>query len=169
MLELEFVIFVFLETLNEVSKEYIKRLNFNIFVCMHLNDKEILKEVVFKTSRSGGKGGQNVNKVSTKVELVFHVQNSLSLSDEQKQMLINKLSGMIDNDGFLHVVSQASRSQLENKKIAIAKFLKLLKSAFIHKKPRKATKPSQTAIEKRIKSKKVVGELKKLRAKIKSD
>jgi ribosome-associated protein len=136
---------------------------------MHLNDKEILKEVVFKTSRSGGKGGQNVNKVSTKVELVFHIQNSLSLSDMQKLMLLNKLSGMLDSEGFLHVVSQASRSQLENKKIAIAKFFKLLKSAFVVKKPRKATKPTKTAVEKRIKSKKIAGEQKKLRAKIKTD
>ncbi len=136
---------------------------------MHLNDKEILKEVVFKTSRSGGKGGQNVNKVATKVELIFHIQNSLSLSDEQKQRLLDKLSGMLDSEGFLHIVSQASRSQLENKKIAITKFIKLLKSAFVDKKPRKATQPTKTAVEKRIKNKKIAGEQKKLRAKIKTD
>jgi ribosome-associated protein len=136
---------------------------------MLIKVKDILKEVVFKTSRSGGKGGQNVNKVSTKVELVFHIANSLSLTDEQKQLLLDKLSNQLDSEGFLHVVSQASRSQLENKKIAIVKFFKLLNSAFIIKKQRKATKPSKTAIEKRIKSKKIVGELKKLRAKIKSN
>lgn len=136
---------------------------------MHLNDKEILNEVIFKTSRSGGKGGQNVNKVSTKVELLFHIANSQYFSDEQKKLLLDKLSNKIDTNGYLHIVSQASRNQLENKKIAIAKFLKLLKSAFVIKKPRKATKPSKTAIENRIKSKKIVGELKKLRAKIKTN
>lgn len=136
---------------------------------MHFNDKEILKEVIFKTSRSGGKGGQNVNKVSTKVELLFHIANSQYFSDEQKKLLLDKLSNKIDTNGYLHIVSQASRNQLENKKIAIAKFLKLLKSAFVIKKPRKATKPSKTAIENRIKSKKIVGEQKKLRAKIKTD
>lgn len=136
---------------------------------MQLNEKEILKEVVFKTSRSGGKGGQNVNKVSTKVELVFHIENSLSFTDEQKQLLLDMLSNQIDSEGFLHVVSQASRSQLENKMIAIAKFFKLLKSAFVIKKTRKASKPTKSAIDKRIKSKKLTGDKKKLRAKIKSD
>lgn len=136
---------------------------------MNLNDKKILNEVIFKTSRSTGKGGQNVNKVSTKVELLFHIQNSLSLSDEQKKLILDRLSDMLDNKGFLHIVSQASRSQLENKKNAIAKFFKLLKSSLVVKKPRKASKPSKTAVEKRIKSKKIVGEIKKLRAKIKSD
>ncbi len=136
---------------------------------MHLNEKEILKEVVFKTSRSGGKGGQNVNKVSTKVELIFHIENSFALSVEQKFLLTEKLSNHIDSEGYLHIVSQASRSQLENKKIAIAKFFKLLKSAFVIKKARKATKPTKSAIDKRIKSKKLAGDKKKLRAKVKSD
>ena len=136
---------------------------------MLIKEKDILKEVKFKTSRSGGKGGQNINKVSTKVELVFSIENSLSFTDEQKQLLLEKLSNQLDSEGFLHVVSQASRSQLENKKIAIAKFFKLINSAFIIRKKRKATKPSKTAVEKRIKSKKIAGEQKKLRAKIKSD
>jgi ribosome-associated protein len=136
---------------------------------MHLPEKEILKEVQFKTSRSGGKGGQHVNKVSTKVELIFHVNNSMVLTDEQKIRIREKLLSQIDSEGFIHVVSQASRSQLENKKIAISKFLKLLKASFIVKKTRKATKPNKTAIEKRIKTKKLLGEQKKLRSKINID
>ncbi|MFN4234073.1 MAG: alternative ribosome rescue aminoacyl-tRNA hydrolase ArfB [Bacteroidia bacterium] len=136
---------------------------------MQINEKELLKEVEFKTSRSGGKGGQHVNKVSTKVELIFNLQNSKVFNDEQKKILLEKLFEKIDSEGFLHVVSQASRSQIENKKIAISKFIKLIKKAFIIKKPRKSTKPSISAIDDRIKNKKIKGEQKKLRAKLKLD
>jgi ribosome-associated protein len=136
---------------------------------MQLNEKEILKEVLFKTSRSSGKGGQNVNKVSTKVELKFHILNSKAFSDEQKYMLNEKLKNSIDSEGFLHIVSQISRSQLENKKIAVAKLFKLLKKALAVKRARKPTKPTKAAVQNRIKDKKHTGEIKKLRSKIQFD
>lgn len=136
---------------------------------MLINEKELLKEIEFKTSRSGGKGGQHVNKVSTKVELIFNIPNSKNFNDEQKKILLEKLFEKIDSEGFLHVVSQASRSQLENKKIAISKFIKLIKKAFVIKKQRKSTKPPISAIDDRIKNKKMKGEQKKLRAKLKLD
>lgn len=133
---------------------------------MQLNEKEILKELIFKTCRSGGKGGQHINKVSTKVGLMFHVAYSKSLSDEQKRIISEKLAPKINTDGFIHIISQTSRSQYENKKIAIAKFFKILRSALAVKKARKATKPSALAVDKRLKNKKLAGEIKKLRAKV---
>jgi ribosome-associated protein len=133
---------------------------------MQLNEKEILREIQFKTSRSGGKGGQNVNKVSTKVELLFNIKNSYCFTQEQKDKMQERLSNQIDSEGFLHIVSQASRSQLENKKTAIQKFLRMLKNSLIEKKKRKATKPTKNAVETRIKSKKLHSKIKKLRGNI---
>lgn len=125
--------------------------------------EELLEECLIKTSRSGGKGGQNVNKVSSKVELIFDIRLSALFSDHEKERLIQKLADKLDSDGLLHVVSQTSRSQQENKKTAAEKLNKLLENALKEKKARKATKPGKAAVEKRIAEKKKTGELKKMR------
>lgn len=122
-------------------------------------------EFKFKTSRSGGAGGQNVNKVSTKVELDFDVPSSVLLSDEQKQIILSKLENKITKDGILQIVSQTERSQLANKEIAIKKFYELIHKCFVFQKKRRPTKPSKSSKEKRLTSKKRDGEIKKMRRK----
>jgi ribosome-associated protein len=133
---------------------------------MQLPFPEIEREFLIKTSRSGGKGGQNVNKVSTKVEIHFDIAGSSAIPEEAKEKLLEKLKNKLTLEGKLIVVSQAARSQLENKEIAKKKLHKILENALKEKKPRKATKPSKAAKEKRLKEKKMASEIKKLRGKI---
>lgn len=120
-------------------------------------------EITFKTSRSGGSGGQHVNKVSTKVELDFDVVNSKILTDEQKDIITNKLAARITVEGILQVICQTERSQLRNKIAAIAKFHELIDSCFVVIKKRKATKVSKAVKERRLLAKKRNAEIKKLR------
>jgi ribosome-associated protein len=120
-------------------------------------------EFTFKTSRSGGSGGQHVNKVSTKVELDFDVVNSKILTDEQKDIITNKLAARITVDGILQVICQTERSQLRNKIAAIAKFHELIDACFVVIKKRKATKVSKAVKERRLLAKKRNAEIKKLR------
>lgn len=129
-------------------------------------DLTLLKsEVKFKTSRSGGKGGQNVNKVSTKVELNFNIQGSLVLTEEQKEIISLKLAARINNEGILQIVAQKERSQLKNKKAVIAKFKELIEKAFFVERKRRPTKVPRSVKEKRLKDKKRNSDLKKLRNK----
>lgn len=120
-------------------------------------------ELRFTASRSGGPGGQNVNKVSTKVTLIFDVENSELLNEEEKEKIKNIRSSYISKAGILQISSSEKRTQLQNKETAIAKFDKLLTKAFARKKKRKATKPTAASRKKRLETKKKQGEKKKWR------
>ena len=126
----------------------------------------VLSEIKFKTARSGGKGGQNVNKVETMVEGWFQVAASEILTDVQKNIILEKLANKITRDGFLLVKSQAERTQLGNKEEVIVKIHLLLNNALIKRKKRKPTKPTKASKAKRIKVKKEKGIIKTGRKKI---
>lgn len=123
-------------------------------------------ELTFKTSRSGGSGGQNVNKVSTKVLLEFDVDNSKFLDDDQREIILLKLENKINSEGILQVVSQTERTQLKNKKIALEKFNLLISNCFLVRKERKATKVPKVVKEKRLNDKRIKSEIKRWRQSI---
>jgi ribosome-associated protein len=123
------------------------------------------REILFNPSRSSGPGGQHVNKVSTKIELRFHIPNSELLTEEEKVILLQKLKNKINKDGELIIISQEERSQIKNKEAAIKKFLKILKEALTPIKERKATKPTRASLEKRLEEKRLVSEKKSQRKK----
>ncbi|MGY2134647.1 alternative ribosome rescue aminoacyl-tRNA hydrolase ArfB [Hymenobacter sp. HD11105] len=113
-----------------------------------------LSELQVQTSRSSGPGGQNVNKVESRVELRWHVASSLLLTEEQKQTLLQKLEKQLTSEGYLLITAQEDRSQLRNKEIALQKFHDLLKRTLHKPKARKPTKPSKGAVRKRLETKK---------------
>jgi ribosome-associated protein len=125
---------------------------------------KILFELTFTSSRSSGPGGQNVNKVNSKVTLQWNVQSSV-LTGEEKEVIQHKLATYITKEGVLQLTSQEARSQLQNKEAVVQKLEHLLTKAFTKKKARKPTKPSKAAKQKRILQKKLQGEKKKWRQK----
>lgn len=125
--------------------------------------EELTKELTFKTSRSGGKGGQNVNKVSSKVELIFNIQQSIFFTEEQKNLLTERLAGRLDTEGNLHIISQEDRSQLLNKQRTILKLVDLLTRSLHVQKKRKPTKTPKSVIEKRLSNKSVIASKKENR------
>ncbi|HRP89550.1 MAG TPA: alternative ribosome rescue aminoacyl-tRNA hydrolase ArfB [Edaphocola sp.] len=127
--------------------------------------KDFSEEIIFKTARSGGKGGQNVNKVETMVEARWLMWASQVFNKEEKERLFLALGKKLTADGFLLVKSSLSRSQLENKQDAIQKILELVNKALIPKRIRVATRPSKASIQKRITQKKMISTKKQNRRK----
>ncbi len=121
---------------------------------------DFLPEITFQTSRSSGPGGQNVNKVESRVELRWNLAASAVLTDIQKSLILEKIASRLTTDGDLLITAQDDRSQLRNKEIALAKFYELLRKSLLRPKPRKATKPSKSAVRKRLEGKKIQGEKK---------
>ena len=122
-----------------------------------------ITELQFKTSRSGGPGGQNVNKLETRVELLFDLLNSPIIPNHVRQRLLTNLSTHLDSSGLLHIVVQDTRSQWKNKQLAIERLVRLLKSAMVVHKKRSATKPTHTSRENRLHTKKVRSQIKRMR------
>ena len=126
-----------------------------------MNQEQILTELQFKAIRSSGPGGQHANKVSSKVELSFHVESSAGLTERQKKRVLLKLENKLSKEGILILQCDESRSQHKNKELVIKRFLKLLEKSLVVPKARKKSRPTRSSIEKRLKGKKIAS-LKKL-------
>ncbi|SHJ53893.1 ribosome-associated protein [Maribacter aquivivus] len=126
-----------------------------------MNQEQILTELQFKAIRSSGPGGQHANKVSSKVELSFHIQSSAGLTERQKKRAFLKLENKLSKEGLLILQCDESRSQHKNKELVIKRFLKLLEKSLVVPKARKKSRPTRSSIEKRLKGKKIAS-LKKL-------
>jgi len=122
--------------------------------------ENLIKELSFKAIRSSGAGGQHVNKVSSKIELTFDLENSTELSDEQKELLYKSLATKLTKEHKLILFCDESRSQHKNKEIALDRFTKLITVGLTRPKKRKSTKPSKASIQKRLKSKKKLSDKK---------
>jgi len=120
---------------------------------MDFSKEDLLRNISFKVSRSGGKGGQHVNKVSSRVELNYDFEESALLTEEQKMLIRAKLSNRMTSSGLIQVIADEERSQFLNKENAIEKLGHILKRAIQIQKPRKATKPKKSSVEKRLNDK----------------
>ncbi len=121
-------------------------------------------ELIFKFSRGGGPGGQNVNKVNTRVTVFFDAANSKSFSDEQKEQILKKLASRADKNGVIRVVSQQYRTQKANRRAAVERLKELLREALKKKKIRKKTRVPEAVKRKRLEKKRRRGLLKRQRA-----
>lgn len=130
-----------------------------------MNLQSLISELSFKALRSSGSGGQHVNKVSSKVELHFNVENSKILSEEEKILLLKKLKTRLSGNNELVLQCDESRSQHKNKELVIKRFLEIIKKGLIVPKKRKLTKIPRSAIRKRLKSKRIRSEKKAERKK----
>ena len=125
--------------------------------------KNFEHELSYKTSRSSGSGGQNVNKVETSVTVLWKVEDSAVFTESEKERILLKLKNKINAEGILQTTVSESRTQLQNKKIAIEKIQELVNKSLIIPKKRIATKPSRAKVEKRLESKKKLSEKKENR------
>ena len=130
-----------------------------------MNTEIILTELSYKAVRSSGAGGQNVNKVSSKVVLTFDLTNSLAFEEEEKELALTKLRSKLTSEGILILNCDEDRSQLKNKEIVTKRFLELIKKSLVVPKVRKATKIPRSVVEKRLKDKSSQSEIKQNRRK----
>lgn len=130
-----------------------------------MDKKVLLSELKFKAVRSSGAGGQNVNKVSSKVVLSFDLGNSLGLTHDEKELLLTKIATKLTQENILILTSEEDRSQLKNKEVVVKKFLKILENGLKIPKERKETRIPRAVKEKRLSTKKVIGLLKQNRKK----
>ena len=130
-----------------------------------MNIENLIKELNFKAVRSSGAGGQHVNKVSSKVELTFDLENSKELSNKEKELLLKNLATKLTKENVLILQCDESRSQHKNKEIVINRFIKLLTKGLVRPKKRKPTKPSKSSIKKRLTLKKKLSNKKHTRKK----